>query len=367
MSLLIPKVFIDDISQRSGFIAKGTKFGDKTLKGLFMTPENVKYLGQELYSLIVNPKYVAFVLSRPENAGTYHEQSDWAYAQSRMRDNITTQAARLVKIFNGRQKFISELIPDLINSNPKDFWINDFFTEDYGINNPVQQLHHLNKKFLETNASGIILQPDMIDEHYFHRNPDLGNLGLDAAPEYTEYAYGAASYSDGTWHPEHLFTENARNRSTSYWVPREISFDTNPPHAQKNSTRGFRPFDQNRVMKKEGYASLDSQEPRDIQREHFEERTAFPDIAKLSLDPYLDDYTYGPGPGPGNKYMYDSYGDNGFSDRGTFPRWQYSVNDRPYERNIDDGLRDGGISDRRVNSPRRSGYDMSALISKSTY
>ncbi len=389
MSLLIPQEFIKDISQRSGYLVNGTKFANKNLKGLFMTPENVEYLGIELYKLIVNPKFVAYVLSKPENVkvtnsahtvnSVFHDSEDYVYSQARMKESIASQALKLTKIFNGRQKFIMELIPDLINSNPKDFWLNDFFSEDYGVNNPVQRLSTLNKRFLETNATGFILQPSQLDEHYNHRNPDTGKI------EYTEYDYGAASYSDGTWHPEHLFTENARNRANPYWRPRDIMFDTNPP---KPLRKGFNPYDENRIIKKEGYDKLETDGLHhydgidDIDfiakngSEHFSQPaeptessqlSMFPLLDKLSIDPYLDDYSYGPGPGAGNKYKFNSYGDNGLSGGGTFPRWQYSMNDRPYERNIDDGLREGGISDRRENSARRTGYDMSALISKSTY
>lgn len=384
MSLLIPQEYIKDISQKSGFLANGTKYSNKNLKGLFMGPENVDYLGRELYKLIVNPKFIAFVLSKPEHAkDVFHDSADYVYSQARMKESISNQANRLAKIFTGRQKFIMDLIPDLINSNPKDFWLNDFFSEDYGVNNPVQRLSTLNKRFLETNATGFILQPDSLDENYSHINPDTGKV------EYTEYDYGAASYSDGTWHPEHLFTENTRNRAHPYWVPREVMFDTNPP---KPLRKGFNPYDENRIVKKEGYDRLQNDGLHhydgidDIDfitkngSEHFSQSvdhsatersvnqlSAFPLLDKLSEDPYLDDYTYGPGPGPGNKYKFSSYGDGGLSGGGTFPRWQYSMNDRPYDRNIDDGLREGGISDRRENSSRRTGYDMSALISKSTY
>jgi len=74
---------------------------------------------------------------------------------------------------------------------------------------------------------------------------------------------------------------------------------------------------------------------------------------------------YAPGPGPGNRYRYDFYGKKGFSGGGTFPRWQYSMNDRAYDRDARESLREGGQSDRRVQSSR--GYNMAALITKSSY
>jgi len=360
MSLLIPQEFIRDISQKSGFLYKGSKFGDKTLKGLYMSPENQKYLSNELFALIINRKYVGYVLAKIGSGQVTNEAVDYAYNQDRTvtPTRITNNADSLTRIFRDKQPAIAKLVPELINSNPKDFWMNDFFSEDFGVNNPVQQLHHLNKKFLETNAEGFISNPSMLDADYYYRNPVTQQV------EKTEYDFGPASYADGTWHPEHLFTESARNRKNPYWTPREVMFDTNPPHATR-TRNGFRPYDQNRVIRKEGYPDHVSKS-RDL-REEFTEIPEFDDMPIISADPYLDDYTYGPGPGAGNKYAYDSYGDNGFSKGGTFPAWQYTVNYRPYQRNIDDGLREGGISDRRVNSPRRNGYDMSALISKSTY
>jgi hypothetical protein len=97
------------------------------------------------------------------------------------------------------------------------------------------------------------------------------------------------------------------------------------------------------------------------------EESSYPYIGSdaFSRTYHVEDQQYAPGPGPGNRYRYDFYGKGGFSGGGTFPRWQYSVDDRPYERNNSEGLRDGGTDDRRVQRP--SGYNMSALTTKSSY
>jgi hypothetical protein len=144
--------------------------------------------------------------------------------------------------------------------------------------------------------------------------------------------------------------------------------------------QGFAPFEENRTTKKENHKGLTYSS-----REGYEAFKTTPDYGSVlvdgnmdrgdygipaqeySYDPLLDDPMYGPGPGPGNRYMYDFYGDGGFSKGGLFPAWQYTVNNREYDRHPEEGLRDGGSNDRRVNSARRTGYDMSALISKSTY
>lgn len=68
--------------------------------------------------------------------------------------------------------------------------------------------------------------------------------------------------------------------------------------------------------------------------------------------------------GPGHRYYSKQYSTTQRT-RSQFPRWQSSVDDRPQEREANESLREGGISDRRVQ--RNRGYNMTALVSKSTY
>jgi len=68
--------------------------------------------------------------------------------------------------------------------------------------------------------------------------------------------------------------------------------------------------------------------------------------------------------GPGHRYYSKQYATTQRT-KSQFPRWQYSVDDTPLEREVNESLREGGISDRRVQ--RNRGYNMSALVSKSTY
>jgi hypothetical protein len=241
------------------------------------------------------------------------------------------------------------------------------------------QLHHLNKKFLLESSQVIIQSPNILISDYYDVNPDTGES------ETTEADFSARSYSDGTWHPEDLFLNTARNRATSAWVPIEVTFDSNPPRSRMRPMKkqGFSPFEQNRATRKAEIKGIAYQSRKGY--EAFASEPGGTDYGavliggnmdrgdygipeqEFTYDPLLDDPMYGPGPGPGNQYMYDYYGDGGFSKGGLFPAWQYTPNIREYDRHDSAGLREGGRSDRRVNSARRTGYDMSALLSKSTY
>jgi hypothetical protein len=384
MALLIPPEFKRDLSKRSGFLRHGTEFSEKNLKGLFLTPENQEYLGRQLFVFTTLPARIADVLnvglskpSRPSGK----KGGGWGtgtFVDGKFSPNgtIAPEALRLSEALKKHKSAIMDIIPDLTEEYGSKYYTNDFYEEDYTTNNPIQQLHHLNKKFVLETSQNIIRSPDMVISDYYDINPDTGDK------ETVEYEFSARSYSDGTWHPEHLFTNSSRHRNNPHWIPREVTFDSNPPRSRMRPVKeqGFAPFEENRTTKKENHKGLTYSS-----REGYEAFKTTPDYGSVlvdgnmdrgdygipaqeySYDPLLDDPMYGPGPGPGNRYMYDFYGDGGFSKGGLFPAWQYTVNNREYDRHPEEGLRDGGSNDRRVNSARRTGYDMSALISKSTY
>jgi hypothetical protein len=66
--------------------------------------------------------------------------------------------------------------------------------------------------------------------------------------------------------------------------------------------------------------------------------------------------------GLGHRYNREVYASK-WQNRSQFPHWQYSVNRRAIERDID-GLREGGISDRRVESSRGYNNSYELLTSK---
>lgn len=402
MALLIPPAYKQDLSQRSGFIKHGTPFADKNLKGLFMTPENQKYLGQQLYLFTTHPARIVDILNIGLSKGDYKDGRshirggtfvDGEFAPA---DNYAPEAMRLSRELKKHKTQIEDIVPSFMFDYGSKFYTNDFYEEDYSTNSPVQQLHHLNKKFLLETSQNIIQTPNIVIANYWDVNPDNGK------EEHGEADFSARSYADGTWHPEDLFTNTARNRSTAYWVPREVTFDSNPPRSRMKPVKeqGFSPFEENRTTRRANLTYRNREGYQNVGDDFGSGPQIIPDspmggpyvpeypgngygdvlvsgnmdrgdygipAREFSFDPLLDDPMYGPGPGPGNQYMYDFYGKDGFSKGGLFPAWQYTPNFRAYDRHVDEGLSEGGRSDRRVNSARRTGYDMSALISKSSY
>ena len=58
MSLIVPSEYKKDISNHSGYLKYASKYSEKSLKGLFRGPENVRYLTKELYALVTHPQFV---------------------------------------------------------------------------------------------------------------------------------------------------------------------------------------------------------------------------------------------------------------------------------------------------------------------
>jgi hypothetical protein len=317
MSLLIPKEIRQDINSHSGYISVSSKFGQKNLKGLFYTDENQSYLVKELSILLTNEAYVK------DTAESLH---------------IKTQPPLFKPYLND----LATRIRVLMEAWPLPH------REDTLPGNPVMALSNLNKDFIINTSKTLIMSPDSLILNYYDKDPTYGNVD---APEYD---YGAASYSDGTWHPEHLFKQSKGNRANPYWKPLTVSFDTNPPPAKRGAA--FHARNPNRYPIPENFDSG----PDDLLN------GSYPYHGKdiISTTYHSETDKYAPGPGPGNKYRYDHWGDGGFTTGGTFPRWQTSVNNRQYQRDNQESLREGGLSDRRVQRP--SGYDMSTLLSKST-
>jgi hypothetical protein len=391
-------------------------YADKNLKGLFMAPVNQKYLGEQLFILVTHPSRIADVLNVGLSKADYRDgRSQYGMRGAEQKsggrsgtfvggkfapsDNYAPEALRLSVELKKYKTVIEDIIPSFIYDYGSKFYTNDFYEEDYSTNSPVQQLHQLNKKFLLETSQNIIQAPNIVIADYYDVNPDNGKV------EYAEADFSARSYADGTWHPEDLFTNTARNRATTYWKPLEVVFDPTPPRSRMKPLKdqGFSPFAENRTTRRENVKGLTYSVREGYQNvgdDFGSSPQIIPDLPlggpyvpeypgngygsvltdgnmdsgdygvpprEFTFDPLLDDSMYGPGPGPGNQYMYDFYGKDGFSKGGLFPAWQYTPNQRAYDRHVSEGLREGGRSDRRVDSARRTGYDMSALISKSSY
>jgi len=375
MSLLVPPEMVKAINPSSGFLIIGSNYGGKNLKGLFYTLENRRYLANQLYSLLVNREFVLDCIQSIDKTLT----SDTLKTGAK-------QSIELVNQFKPIKPIIDQRIQVLIEG-----WRLPA-REDHAIKNPIMELSLVNQEFLVTTAKTFIQSPDCIINDYYDIDPNTNQID---APEWD---YGAASWTDGTWHPEHLFTQSKNNRANVYWTPTNITIDTNPPpgdnwkkysirptafhprtnHYNSNRSKVVQPTKRQYTVKNRSEDFTDRPNISDAQQidPNFVDVPNIQDLLEEQSYPYIGvdgfskiygvaDKLYAPGPGPGNRYRYDFYGKGGFSGGGTFPRWQYSVNDRPYEKNNKESLREGGNSDRRVQ--RTNGYDMSALTTKSYY
>lgn len=403
MSFLVPREYRKDISPRSGYLRNGSKWSKKSLKGLFMAEPNVAYLNEQLFILITHPQYV----NDNSEAGPHLHKADWAGARSTIFGNTpysgpktpTKRTVAIITSFKRCKHLLSNLITDMIGGYELPF------AEDKKTYNPIRQLHVVNKDFLVTSANNLIDAPEILD-------PGLAWLNLDTGvvEKPTEYDYGAASYSDGTWHPEHLFSENERNRRTAYWVPTRSEFWNGPVGHPSVPALTQAELDEAAMIvgKREAFSGPDELMDGSGLGIDTSALSAYSGKYEYTLDDpviekalkyesdrgklyqpdngfYADQYAAHPdsgGLGPGNKYKhiaragdrrgeYDlTYNRSGtrhdlFSYGGQFPFWQITPQRREYDRRMDESLREGGESDRRTQPTR--GYDMADLVERSSY
>lgn len=312
--LVVPPEIKQDINSYSGYLKPSSVYADRPLKGLFLTPVNIKYIGLQIFSLITNATYVSRNL--PDESNDYLDTGAPNYRDllrshgkhdssagfgNRAGGARARKIDTLIAGFKRNYGLLQDVVPDMVRDHvlPK--------PEDLPIANPVMQLSQTNLNFIQESATNFIMVPQSLIANADRISPDTG------AVESGESEYDASSWSDGSWHPEHLFTNKARNRHNNYWTPLEINFDSDP-----------------------------------------EAR------------------------GPGHRYTSNVYHNNrkgnSVSEGGVvlnfqneqFPRWQYSVNDRPIDRDyVEVSQAQNGVQDRRVQGTR--GFDMSALVKRSTY
>lgn len=313
--LVVPPEIKSDINTYSGYLKPSSIYADRPLKGLFLAPVNIKYIGDQIYSLITNATYVSRNLPDESNdyldtgAPNYRDQlRSHGKHDSSVGFGNRAGGARARKIdtliagFKRNYGLLQDVVPDMVRDHvlPK--------PEDLPIANPVMQLSQTNLNFIQESATNFIMVPHSLIANADRISPDTG------AVETGESEYDASSWSDGSWHPEHLFTNKARNRHNNYWTPIEVNYESSPD-----------------------------------------------------------------GKGPGHRYTSNVYHNNRKGNRAVsgdgvvqnfqneqFPRWQYSVNDRPIDRDyVEVSQAQNGVQDRRVQGTR--GFDMSALVKRSTY
>lgn len=313
--MIVPPEIKQDINVHSGYINSDSKFYNKNLKGLFYTNENKIYLSNELYTLITFKQYVKDNLP-DDNIQDVNK----SFGFDNDKDYIIG--------FNNKSQYldkVNRLVNDFIkqksNINRYTFLLMESyqlpFNEDLSTLNPVQQLHSVNLDFLVNTSKHIIQSPQNLIANFNEFNPDTGAYEGD-----TEYDFTAESYSDGTWHPEHLFTNSQRNKKNPYWMPLEVNIYSDPD--AKGVGHKY-----NDILYNQG-----------------------------TLEYYKSDKAYDGTPKGGINQ--NAKGQN--NSYGQFPGWQTTVNNRFYDGDNTGGLKDGGNDDRRVQSPH--GYNMNVLARK---
>jgi hypothetical protein len=295
-TLLIPPDFVKLLNPYTGQISSRNSLSKKNLKGLFRSPENQHYLADTLYRMLCEPSFVERHAAPPIEDYTDYQDEGYRTAWG-MHGTVAMgkSVGRLVKLFKASKSVLVDNMQEMIEMQPLPF------DEDVFVANPIMQLHHLNRDFLLKSGQNLVQNPEMLAPRYFARNPETGTDESNI-----EWDYTSESYADGTWHPEHLFTNCKRNRDHPYWEPLEINF-----YSESDAQGiGHRYYNSADVRKTGFYAHS--------------QRT-----------------------------------------RSQFPRWDDAGSRQQYEHSIDEALRDGGSDDRRVQIPH--GYNMINLFAKSTY
>lgn len=190
---VVPPELRKDINPYSGWLVG--VYSKKTLKGLFLTECNKKYLVRELYTLLQSKQYIKDTIGDSTKVG----------------------------LFRRSRPLLMRIVPDIMQSWPIPH------NEDLKIANPIMQLSNLNQDFLLTTSKAYLESPDTLFSDVWHHDPETNTKTVG------ESDYDNSSWSDGTWHPEHLFTNTAENRNTRYWSPVEVNIPSSGPGNRYNS------------------------------------------------------------------------------------------------------------------------------------
>ena len=342
MSLLVPGEFLKQVNVFSGYIATDSVQGDRELKGLFRDPANVGYVTKYIVKLLITPQFIA--------DNTAAEKDGQRDGPTMYNNSITPRSIQLAKMFSENVDNLQKVVPQLMAQHHMPY------DEDIVNNNPIQQLHYVNKKFMLETARTVAQSPEIVIPNYEYYNHETGKI------EMKEYDYGPSSYADGVWRPEELFTQSTRNRENPYWVLDRVEFSDAPEAVGPgNKWKDFA----GRQDPRDLYDGETGESYVDEDRLATYEPTDYTDLTVDDIV-YLD-YMAEHKP---KEHMTKEKGEriaasrqSVFSKGAQVPFWQYTVNDRPYDRSAE-GLKDGGRNDRRVQRP--SGYNMSKLANRST-
>lgn len=185
MVKLIPIAIQKDINSFSKYIDSGSKFSGMDENRLFSHPVNVQFIKKSVMQLLKSEKFVETI-----------NKNNFNFVEK------VKSAKDLIKDQN--------LYDDILDS------LREYKHIQWEVFNPVERLAIMNKKFITSYAQNLVLSPDMLFPNYYQDNS-----------EFTDYEYNTESWSDGTWHPEHLFTNTRANKRAGYWHDLEVSVNAN--------------------------------------------------------------------------------------------------------------------------------------------
>jgi hypothetical protein len=339
--LTIPAEFAAKINPYSGRL-HGCDWAAKSAKGLFYSSINTKYLQLILPALCINKSFIAETLLNIEETAAPAElgADQWRNAgradTAMSRVNLGPKIEAIVTGLTKYKDMVVAVVPELMGEFQMPF------KEETFTANPIMMLHKMNGDFITSAARTLVSNPDSIIPDFLYHNSESGN-----DESSIEYDYTHASYADGTWHPEHLFTNSSRNKSNPYWIPLETNFISEPGeeglgHSFYNSATGSRSSATNRIVAGPG----DGPGPHSGSVTNYE----------ISRNSRVRKVGWVDGP---TAYAHSQ------RTRSQFPRWQAAGARRQVDMTDQAGYRDGATNDRRVQRPR--GYNMANLVNQSTY
>jgi hypothetical protein len=361
----------------------------------------MRYLTTYLAGLVAQPQFIA------DNTGGFISRNEWADQRGGgavairgvepelYRNEVEPQHEQLARQLGKHTDLLRNHVPELVQAYPIPY------AEDWVNSNPVQQLHYLNKKFLLETGRSIVQNPEILVAGFEDINTETGEDESNI-----EYAYSARSYADGVWRPEHLFVNSQRNRENPEWALLRQEFSNNPNArgpgnrykvvADGKDVRGIydhrmhdepghpNPTYQPAFHNLPDYENEEDQAAYDRRFENMSTREMMnydvmaehglglkPEALHLAFEDDVEDIESimrervrdaESGRTPADRPR--ARRKDKFSRGGQIPFWQTTVHTRHYERDNDEGLKEGGISDRRTQRTR--GYDMSTLTNRSS-
>jgi hypothetical protein len=189
----IPVSFRKSVNPTSGFFYP--PMNSWNIRQLFLNKINEEFLCNNVAHMLTNPAFV-------------HKHIDPKRSKA--------VCEKIAKSFADRQKRVREYAADELQEFKLPYY------EELTTTSNVLRLRDANRNFIFGVAVGILKSPDAVLENFYELDPEMGEFNR------ADYSYGASSYSDGTWHPEHLFTESDHNRKYKHHQDLWVHIDPSP-------------------------------------------------------------------------------------------------------------------------------------------